>query len=992
MEPARERLWQEAWVRAGLPSAHRDPARRKFYALNAYPGPSGFFHVGHLRAYAYLDAVVRYHRMLGEVVFLPFGVHASGLPAVAWAQRVRDQDPATLEQLRAAGVPPEEQRRQEDPDHVSRFFLGSYRSSLDALGVLYDPATLLTTIDDDYRAFVRWQFRALARDGALVQAAHFASVCPVCGPVAVDATETDLSSGGDAEVVRYTTVPFALEDGRLLLAATLRPETIYGVTNLWLAPDAPLIAWHHGERTYLVAREGGTRLVEQHGGRLGHEVAARELLSRRAKVPLTGTSVPILESPVVDPRLGTGIVMSVPAHAPADAAALAELSEELRATIGGAPPVLLTVPEPPSLAASEAELLQGHGTPAEKALRAVGARGLSDRSAVDAATERLYRLEYVRGTMTVSSLSGVRVREARERVAHELEATGTSFPLRQFTKPVICRNGHAVVIRRLADQWFLRYGDPEWKARTRAVVDRLATYPAEYARELPGILDWYEDRPCTRQGRWLGTPFPLDPTWTIEPIADSTFYMAYFVVRRFVATGRLSVEQLTDAFFDFVFLGAGEGEPTVRRALQEEVREEFLYFYPLDVNFGGKEHKRVHFPVFLYTHARLLSAELQPRGIFVNGWITGGSGAKLSKKETAVKGGRVPPIGDALVRWGADALRLFYVLAASPDQDLEFDPALVDAALQRLREVERLVRGSAGDADGPPELDAWLLSRLHDVVGRVRAAYDRLDLRTAGEATFVELVTVLRRYYTRGGAPGRATDTFARAWIRLLAPIAPHLAEELGEGRLDGLVATATFPSSDEVPRSPAAEVREAYLERVEDDLRSVLRPLGEKGEPSRPEELLFYVAAPWKALVERWIRDALDRGETPTIRSLLERAQHHPELASARGEIARYVERFLPSLRSEPVPPPTVDEIGTLRSAEGYLARRFGARSIAVYTEEEAGPHDPKRRRERARPGRPAFYLVIPGESERGAEGRAERRTDGRANPGTGRSSARQP
>lgn len=957
MEPSRAAAWQKAWAEAELASGRREPGRRKFYALNAYPGPSGFFHVGHLRAYAYLDAVGRFRRMNGEQVLLPFGVHASGLPAVAWAQKVRDRDPVVLAQLREAGADGREIELQEDPEHVAQYFLNAYHRVLERLGVLVDPATLLTTVDEDYRAFVRWQFRTLGARGALVQATHYASVCPVCGPVAVDPTETDLTSGGDAEVVRYSTVPFALDDGRVLLAATLRPETVYGVTNLWLSP-APLVTWHHAERTYLVGRPGAARLVDQHGGKIGHEVPPGELVGRTVRVALTGGRVPILESPVVDPAVGTGVVMSVPAHAPADAAALADLSSEARSAVAHPPPVLLTVGDVTALSVSELELLKGHGTPAEKALRAVGAKGLADRERVDEATERLYRLEFVRGRMTVPALEGVRVRDARERVARELEAAGTSFPLQEFSRPVVCRNGHAVVIRRLPDQWFLRYSDPAWKGETIGAVRRLRTYPTEYAAELPGIVDWFEDRPCTRQGRWLGTPFPLDAKWTIEPIADSTFYMAYFLVRRFVRAGRLTPAGLTDAFFDFVLLGQGAGEPTLARGLQQEVREEFLYWYPLDVNFGGKEHKRVHFPVFLYTHARLLPPELQPRGIFVNGWITGATGTKLSKKEIGAKGGRIPPIDAALEQWGPDALRLFYLIAASPAADLEFDAELVDAARARLEEVERLVLGARGEGEGIPELDAWLDSRLHALVARVRAGFETLDLRAVAEATCVEAATVLKRYYARGGVAGAATDRFARAWIRLLSPLVPHLAEELGRGGSDGLVAVAPFPKAEEYPRSEAAEARERFLETVEEDLRSVLRPIADRGEPI-PEELLFYVAAPWKIEVERWVREALDRGEVPSIRSILDRAAPHAELASARGEIARYVERFLPAIRSEPTPLAAVDELGMLRSAEGYLARRLGVRSVAVYREEEAGPHDPKGRRERARPGRPAFYFV---------------------------------
>ena len=974
MEPGAAARWQEAWAQARLASASRVPGHRKFFALNAYPGPSGFLHAGHLRGYAYLDALARQHRMLGEEVLLPFGIHASGIPAVAWAQKVRDRDPTVLSQLTDAGVPEEERRRLEEPEEVARFFARNYHQVLQRFGVLVDPATVLTTIDDDYRAFIRWQLRTLAARGAVTQGTHFASVCPVCGPVAVDPAETDLSTGGDAEVVAFTTVPFVLEDGRILLAATLRPETVYGVTNLWVAPGAQLAAWHHQDRTFLVSPVAAARLVEQHGGKVGHAVATSTLTGHEVAVPLGGQRVPILDSAVVDPKVGTGVVMSVPAHAPADAAALRELEPSVRTRLR-APPILLEVSGSPT--PSEAELLQGHGTPAEKALAATGVRGLADREALDTATERLYRLEFVRGRMTVPELAGVSVRVARERVAAQLEAEGSSFPLREFSKPVVCRNGHEVIIQRVTGQWFLHYSDPAWKAETLANLAEAAIVPAEYGRDLPAIIDWFEDRPCTRRGRWLGTPFPLDPSWTVEPIADSTFYMAYFPLRRFVAAGRLTLPQLTDAFFDYVFLGMGPGEPSVPRALLDEVRAEFLYWYPLDLNIGGKEHRRVHFPVFLFTHAKLLPREQRPQGILVHGWITGPAGAKVSKKEVGAKGGRIPAIDEAFSRWGPDPLRLFYLIATSLSQDIEFDGELVDAAAVRLADVERLAREAQGDGDGPPELDAWLSSRAHDLLRRVGEAFRTCDLRAAAEAVYVEIPTLLRRYYARGGAPGAMTDRLARAWVRLLSPITPHLAEELGQGRFPGLVAVQPWPAADEFARSEDAERREAFVELVEDDLRAVLRPREERGEP-RPEAAVFFVAAPWKATVERWMRDAVDRGEEPTVRDVMGRAAGHSELAAYRAEIPRYVQRVAPLLRAETPTPTVTDEAELLRSSEGYLVRRLGIPTVSVYREEEAGPHDPLRRRERARPGRPAFYLVGASEGRR----REPERDDARSPP----------
>ncbi|MGD0719284.1 MAG: class I tRNA ligase family protein, partial [Thermoplasmata archaeon] len=703
MEADRTLHWQEEWRRAGLATARRDPSRGKFYAVVAYPGPSGFLHVGHLRGIVYADAFHRFHRMLGEQVFFPSGVHASGLPAVTFAQRVRDRHPNTIQELEQNGVPPSEWPKLEDPEFAARFLGAHYLEVFRQVGVLIDESAYLTTVDDDYRAFIRWQFNRLRDRDALLQKTHYSAFCPVCGPVAVDPSETDLSAGGSAEIIRYTTVPFRLQDGRILLAATLRPETIYGVTNLWIPTSEPLVSWTSGGPTYLVSRTGAERLVEQHGGRIGHEIRPAELRGRTVTVPLTDVPVPIFPSSLVDPKVGTGIVMSVPAHAPADALALAELTAEQREGLRPSP-VILAVPPAGELPASERALAAGSGSPAERANRATGAAKLADSAAIQEATERLYRLESARGTMTVRDYLGVPVREARERVTGALVATKQSFELQEFSEPVICRNGHAVVIRRVPHQWFIRYSDPEWKTLGQAAIRSMVISPDDYARDLPGILDWMDDRPCTRRGRWLGTPLPFDPEWMIEPIADSTFYPAYYIVRRFVRERGILPSSLTDAFFDFVFLGEGAGEPTVDPAVQEEIRTDFLYWYPLDCNIGGKEHKRVHFPPFILTHAKLLPPELGPRGIFVHGWVTSSSGEKISKKDVSAKGGRILPIRDALARWGPDALRLVYAISALPSFDLEWDPELADAAAGRLEDVARIVREAAGAGAGVPEL------------------------------------------------------------------------------------------------------------------------------------------------------------------------------------------------------------------------------------------------------------------------------------------------
>jgi leucyl-tRNA synthetase len=968
MERAREEVWQAAWKQAGLSTAKRVPGREKFYALVAYPGSSGFLHLGHLRGLVYADALHRFYRMRGRQVFFPTGTHASGLPSVTFAQKVHERDPSTVAQLRLNAVPEAEWPRLEDPAEAARFLGQNYLNVFRRLGLLIDESAYVTTIDDDYQAFIQWQFGRLDRAGALVQAPYYASVCPICGPVSVDPSETDLDRGGEAEWIQYTVVPFRLDDGRILLTGTLRPETVFGVTNLWVHPHEPLVVWHQAEHEYLVSRAGGELLLEQHGGRLGHEVPAELLLGQTVEVPLTHAKVPVLASSLVDPAVGTGIVMSVPAHAPADWLALQELPADIRVRMG-APLSIVTV-DTEELSTSERELLRGEGLPAERAVRAAHATSLRDTEALERATERLYRVEHTRGRMTVAPFEGVPVGEARTQTALRLQESGGGFVLYQFSQPVICRRGHTVIIRRVPDQWFLHYGDPAWKQKTEELIRRLTVEPPAYAAELPEILAWFQDRPCTRKGRWLGTAFPRDPEWIIEPIADSTFYPAYFVVRRFVSAGRLPVASLTPALFDYVFLGEGAGEPSIDRALQDEIRAEFTYWYPLDVNVGGKEHKRVHFPVFLYTHALLLPPSLQPRGLFVYWWLTAQGGTKISKKDVGSKGGAVPPIREAFEKYGADALRLFQAFAASPFQDIEWDPSLMDQAAGRVAEVERVAREALSAEEGAsPELDAWLYDEARTFVGQSTESLEHMDFRQYAQTVYVDFPARLRRYFARGGTPGKGTSAVARVWIRLLSPITPHLAEELGEGKFPGLVAEQPFPTVEELPADPLARYSETYLERVEEDLRSVLRASEARGQ--KPAEVAFYVAAPWKRVLERWLRESGPDPSPDLPRRLLEQARGHPEMAAHASQIPEYVKRVHPQLRSDPPPPPDdFDESGLLREAIGFLSRRFGFEQVGVFLEAEAEAHDPKNRRLRARPGRPAFYLVerIPGASSESA------------------------
>ncbi|MBI1968718.1 class I tRNA ligase family protein, partial [Candidatus Woesearchaeota archaeon] len=233
--------WQKAWAKAELGRAKAQKNKEKFFMIFAYPGISGYLHVGHMRGFSYTDAICRYERLLGKEVLFPVGTHASGNQAIAFAKKVESKDENWLAYLRKNGCPEKTISKLSNPKEVIAFFNDVYVNHYwKRFGFLCDWERFTCTTFPDYEKFIHWQFRKLQQKNLLVQKPYFATACIVHGPVAVDPSETDISKGGTAEKQEYTLLKFSLGND-LLVAATLRPETIFGQTNLWINPEAQYV-------------------------------------------------------------------------------------------------------------------------------------------------------------------------------------------------------------------------------------------------------------------------------------------------------------------------------------------------------------------------------------------------------------------------------------------------------------------------------------------------------------------------------------------------------------------------------------------------------------------------------------------------------------------------------------------------------------------------------------------------------------------------------
>ncbi|RLF32563.1 MAG: leucine--tRNA ligase, partial [Thermoplasmata archaeon] len=724
-----ETKWQKRWFDNKIYETKRKENKNKFFIHFAYPGVSGYLHVGHMRGFTYCDIIARYKRMKGYNVMFPAGFHASGIPSIGFAKKVERGDQNTIKMLRENSCSDEQIEKLKDPLEVVNYFSKVYVEQYwKRFGFLIDYTRLMSTISEGYKKFIQWQFLKLKEKNLLIQKEHFAPYCPNCGPVAVDKSETDISKGGNAEILEFTVIKFRLKDGTILPAATLRPETIFGVTNMWIRPDIEYEKVRVGKETWLCSKECITKLSYQLDNvePLGEKIPGKKLVGEYCKIPLINREVPIIESSFPDPNIATGIVMSVPAHAPYDWIALVESKTNIQ------PIQIIEV--------------KGFGAnPAKEVCEQLGIKSQKETDKLDEATEILYKKEFHTGILNdlCGVYAGLRISEIKDEVKNHLININEATTMREFSEEVICRCGEKVVIKKIPDQWFIKYSDPKLTEKSKMHAATMNIVPEEYKEELPKVLEWFDDRACIRKGSWLGTEFPFKKGWIIEPISDSTLYPIYYIVSKYVNEGLIKPEEMNEEFFDYIF--HGKGEP--RNKTWEEIKKDVDYWYPDDINLGGKEHKTVHFPVFIMNHVAILPKKLWPKGIFVHWWVIQKGTEKISKS----KGG-AEPIPKATEVYGVDTMRLYYAHICSPFVDVEWDPEVLKVYKSRINQLWNLAMDLlTQDGEDQSEIDAWLKSILMRRIGKILSFMDGYNLRDAANEIFFEIPNDLRWYKKRGG-------------------------------------------------------------------------------------------------------------------------------------------------------------------------------------------------------------------------------------------------
>ncbi len=958
-----ERKWQKRWAEKGLDRSDRVDGRPKYMLIFAYPGVTGYLHVGHMRGFSYVDAIGRYKRMTGYNVLFPVGTHATGNGSISLAEKIRKGDENTIDYLLRNGCPKEKVAELTEPMNVVEFFNGVYVNEYwRRFGFLADWRRFTCTLYPDYAKFIQWQFRKLHDKNLLIQKPYFAPACPSCGPVAVDASETDISKGGNAETQEYTLLKFRHGD-EYLIAATLRPETVYGQVCFWVNPDVEYRRVKVGDETWIVSPQAAEKLSHQKDGieDIG-AIPGRELIGWMCTAPMIHRDIPVLPARFCDPDVGTGLVTSVPSDAPDDWISLEALKKDTamqqefnlsKELLDSVVPIAIID-------------MEGYGQfPAKDIIDRMGITAPGDPKLVEA-KKQVYKDGYHMGRMNAicGEYAGLKVDVAKDRMKQAMLDAGEADVFYDLTEEVVCRCGRRVFIRRIDDQWFINYADKQLTEETQRHCKSMDIMPTEYYNNVQGVLSWFRERACVRLGNWLGTRFPYDDKWIIEAISDSTLYPIYYCISMYANDGRLKPEQMTEAFFDHVILGIGDRdavskETGISAELLEQIAKDVNYWYPLDLNLGGKEHMTVHFPAFLKNHVAILPEEKWPRGIMVNWYVTGkknkttGKGDKISKS----KGG-AQPIPGAADTYGVDALRLYYAHVASPFADVEWDEENVLSYRQRLDRIQAFVGELDDSAEDIPmgKIDRWLVSRFNGHVKTIRDAMDRLDLRMMASTAYFEMFNDLKWYTRRGGHCRSALREVYRRWFTAMMPVTPHTVEELWEREgFEGLASEAQFPEYDPALDCPEAEYGEDLIRYVMSDAAQIVKVTG-----MQPAKVILYTAPAWKRKVVSNAADLLSEGRLD-VPGLTKTCMADPELRSRGKAVSELCKKVAADhMRSTPEKVRSIadtDENTLLTSAAGFIGADLGTEVQVIDTDAE-GIYDPAGKSKAAVPGRPAILL----------------------------------
>ena len=871
-----ESKWQKRWAKNRIFEPSIEPKKEKFLVTVPWPYASGSLHVGHGRTFTYGDIIARYKRSRGYNVLFPMGFHESGTPVLAISQKMRKKDRATIEQYKeylkqyTEHDPDAVIKRFEEPSEIASYFANAIIHDFTRMGYSIDWTRRFRSAEPMYQEFVKWQFKKLDELGYIKRGDYPLLYSAEDGnPVGED----DIKDGDTDKVSieEFVAVKFKGDDFSIV-AGSLRPETVFGITNLWIARKGDyLIVDMDGEKI-AASSAAVEKLKHQHVGvKVIGTIDRKKLKGMEFTVPITGKRIKLLESSFVDTENATGFVYSVPGHSIWDYVALKESGYR------GKVEKVIDMVDPEM----NVESLVGK----------FGIHSLSDISALNEATQVLYRDEFYSGKMNGIAVGyeGMPASKARDSIREKLISEHNAFIFYETSRDAVTRSGSKVIVAVVKGQWFIDYSDRAWKDKTHSLIDSMFFLPDYVRKAFHDSIEWLKQRPCART-RGLGTKLPFDDRWVIESLSDSTIYPAVYtnateLRKLFEQNGSLNPELLNHIFVDHSNLAESS-------ELVEYARKEREYWYGVDLRITAPAHISNHLSFYLMNHVALFGSEDQPKGILISGMLTS-KGAKIGKSK-----GNVVSLVDTVEKYSADVYRLFAAVGADISSELDWNESDVSATTKKLDQFKDLMgRYSEEDAE-LTYIEKWFVASFFSRYRSYSEWMDRYSLRQAYVSIFHEVLNDLRYLETRGGRVNVVLAKVLRHWLVALAPVIPHIVEEFWHRHIeDSFASLAVLPPIPDGINENILKMQ-LFAEKVADDVREIIKATGIK-----PSTITIGIASP--ELNE--FHKIMQKGKTNEIKQELK------PLISEYIKVRKFVNEN------------SIDELDSIRENSKSMAEMFG-------------------------------------------------------------------
>jgi leucyl-tRNA synthetase len=512
--------------------------------------------------------------------------------------------------------------------------------------------------------------------------------------------------------------------------------------------------------------------------------------------------------------------------------------------------------------------------------------------------------------------AGKKVSMCRDSIEYDMLESGDAFHYAEPDQRIVSRSGNDCVVAH-TEQWYIAYGEDVWKRMIQAHLEcTLKSYTPQAQKDLLAALEWLHEWACSRTFG-LGTKLPWDPSFVIESLSDSTVYMAFYTVAHLVQN--YPKECFNDHIWNYLFLHDEFPEypsehTTLDQSVADKMRNEFAYWYPVDLRVSGKDLIQNHLTMSLYNHAAIWEKNqaMWPQSYYTNGHLMI-DGQKMSKSD-----GNFITLSDAIDTYSADATRLALADAGDGMEDANFERGhAANTAMKLSKEmkwIQEMIEWDRNHTDksmrtGEPTFeDQCFLNAVHDNVRNAKNAYERMCFRDAAKYSFYQMLSERDAYRTSLRAD-KKEETFHRktliSYIGLLAtilsPICPHICQSMWEhlGNKDGFVKDQLWPDvgvdenvlrQSTYLRETKIAIRKSFVEAIERE--------GKKFKNDKSVQTIVANAREGKSLVKEEVSRLIDSGTLYVATSYHEWQENSIDLVTLSKEGDLSTRALLPEIK----------------------------------------------------------------------------------------------